>query len=476
MTGRYDITDDHHIRNDRATEHDRRTAPVSNTRTFVLDTNVLIADPQAIGYPATGHRPAFPGRFDEHHVVIPIRVVEELEGLRNRPFEVGFAAREALRNIEAIRIVHGVLTDPVTINDLGGTVRIELNNTSRGNLHEALQVDTSDHRIIAVAKNLSDAGVPNVVLVSKDAPVRIKASVEGIRAEEYENEKWGDSGWTGVIDAHVPQDFIDELYAVGPVGIAIEDATVDLGNDIVVNACLNLTGPRSGALARVHADKRIRPIVDSQSLGGKIRGRNAEQRFAIDMLLDPDVGIVSLAGNPGTGKTLLAVLAGLQQRDGGKVQVFRPMDPVGGSDQSIGFLPGSVDEKLEPVSRAIKDSLEAVYSAHQIEALFETRSLTIEPVAFVRGRTLRGWVVLDEAQSWERRPLEALLTRAGENAKVVLCWDQHQSDNSRATPEAGIAGLRDRFKGHPIFGHVTLRQTERSAVAAAVNEVLHGRP
>ncbi|AXV10326.1 putative ATPase related to phosphate starvation-inducible protein PhoH (plasmid) [Euzebya pacifica] len=441
-------------------------------RTFVLDTNVLIADPQAIGYPAANGRLAFPGRFDEHDVVIPIRVIEELEGLRNRPFEVGFAAREALRNIEALRVVHGTLANPVTINDQGGTVRIELNNTSRANLHEALQADTSDHRIIAVAKNLADAG-HDVVLVSKDAPVRIKASVEGLAAEEFKNEQWGDSGWSGVVDAHVPQEFIDELYASGPVGVALTDAPDSLIN-CVANTCLNLSGPRSGTLARVHADKRVRAIADSQTLGGKIRGRNAEQRFAIDLLLDPRVGIVSLAGLAGSGKTMLAVLAGLQQRDGGRVQVFRPLDAVGGPDQSVGFLPGTLHEKMSPYVSAIRDSLEVVYAPHEIDSMLERRSLTVEPVTYVRGRTLRGHIVLDEAQSWERRPLEALLTRAGEDSKVVLCWDQAQSDNSRATPEAGVAGLRDRFKGHPIFGHVTLRRTERSAIASAVNEVLHG--
>lgn len=440
-------------------------------RTFVLDTNVLIADPQAFGYPATPGRPGAEGRFEEHDVVIPIRVVEELEGLRHRPFEVGFAAREALRNLEAIRVAHGSVTEPVTVNPLGGTVRIELNNTGRDGLHEALQSDTSDHRIIAVAKNLADAGT-DVVLVSKDAPVRIKASVAGISAQEYRNEMIGDSGWTGVIDVEVPQDFIDRLYAVGGEGIDLADAPDVLrGPDVVVNACLTLGAARSGALARVHADKRIRVLNDHQSLG-KIRGRNAQQRFAIDLLLDPTVGIVSLSGPPGTGKTMLSVLAGLDAPKGPAVRVFRPIDPVG--DQQMGFLPGTASEKMEPYAAAIKDSLEAAYAPHEIESLFERRRLTVEPASYVRGRTLRGVTIIDEAQSYERRPLEALISRAGDDSKVVLCWDPAQSDNSRATPEAGVAGLRDRFKGHPIFGHVALTRTERSPIAKAFNEVVYG--
>lgn len=442
-------------------------------RTYVLDTSVLVADPLAIGRAPDDARDGHNGRFEEHAIVVPIRVVEELEGLRSRPGQVGWAAREALRNIESYRVVHGSVTTDMPVNDDGGTFRVEINNIHRDDLHETLRGDTSDNRIVAVAANLGLAGA-DVVLVSKDAPMRIRASIAGVAADAYRNEKVIDSGWTGIVSATVTKDVVNELFTLGASGMAAADAPAELAS-AVANTCFNLSHGTGGCLARMHGDKRIRVIDDSQYLGNnkkRIRPRNAEQRFAVDLLRDPEVKIVSLVGAAGTGKTMMAAMAGLTDPGYDRVQVFRPIDAVAG--QELGFLPGGVDDKIAPYVQAIRDSLEVVYAPHEIDSMMERRSLTVEPITYVRGRTLRGWVVVDELQNVERIGMEVMLNRMGEDSKVILCADPSQVDNPRAGADP-LNLIRERMKGHPIFGHVTLRTPERSEIAKAVNAALYSQ-
>lgn len=429
--------------------------PSGAVRTYVLDTSVLLADPRALG------------RFDEHQVVIPIVVLMELEAKRNHP-ELGWAARQSLRALEALRIAHGSLTEPIPLNERGGTLQVELNHQSTRDLPPALTADNNDHRILAVAHSLRNDG-RDVVVVTKDLPLRLKASLVGLDAEEYRSELAIDTGWTGFVEMAVPGELIDELYA---------ERVVDLAEarELPCHTGLALVSGSQSALGRVHADKRIHLVRGDRHLFD-VRGRSAEQRVAIDVLADPDVGIVSLGGAAGTGKSVLALAAGLEavleQRTHRRVIVFRPLFAVGG--QELGFLPGSESEKMAPWAAAVFDALESFAGAEVVEEVCARDLLEVLPLTHIRGRNLTDtFVVVDEAQNLERQVLLTALSRLGTGSRVVLTHDVAQRDNLRVGRHDGIATVIEAMKGHPLFAHVTLTRAERSPVAALVTELLDG--
>ncbi len=427
-------------------------------RTYVLDTSVLLADPSSLR------------RFEEHDVVVPVVVLNELEEKRHHP-ELGWAAREALRSLEALRLQHGSLTEPMPVNDVGGTVRVELNHQDQSTLPEALRSDqhghpTNDQRILAVAKNLSAEGLA-VSLVSKDLPLRLKASIAGMEAEEYRNELASDTSWTGLVEIEVGSEQIDELYA---------ERVLDLDEirDVPCNAGVVLTSGTQSALGRVRDDKRLHLVRGDHSLF-EVHGRSAEQRVALDLLADPEVGIVSLGGAAGTGKSVLAIAAGLdavlERATHKRVVVFRPLYAVGG--QELGFMPGDADEKMNPWAAAVHDALEAIAGPEVIDEVIERRLLEVLPLTHIRGRSLTDtFVVIDEAQNLERGVLLTALSRLGAGSRVVLTHDVAQRDNLRVGRHDGIASVVAALKGHPLFGHVTLTRSERSAIAALVTELL----
>ena len=422
-------------------------------RTYVLDTSVLLADPGALR------------RFDEHEVVLPLVVVTELEGKRHHP-ELGYFARTALRHLDELRIVHGRLDEPIAIGDIGGSLRVELNHTDPAGLPAGFRLGDNDSRILAVAANLSAEG-HEVTLVSKDLPMRVKASAVGIPAEEYRAELAMESGWTGMAEVEVPATAIDDMY---------EDAVIDLdeARDLPCHTGLVLCSERGSALGRVHADKRVHLVKGDREAFG-IRGRSAEQRIALDLLLDPDVGIVSLGGRAGTGKSALALCAGLEavmeRRQHRKVVVFRPLYAVGGQD--LGYLPGSESEKMQPWAQAVFDALGAVTSRDVIDHVLEREMLEVLPLTHIRGRSLHdAFVIVDEAQSLERNVLLTVLSRIGAGSKVVLTHDVAQRDNLRVGRHDGVVAVVEKLKGHPLFAHVTLTRSERSPVAALVTEML----
>ncbi|GAA5124939.1 PhoH family protein [Alloalcanivorax gelatiniphagus] len=432
------------------------TAPSdSGRRTYVLDTSVLLADPSAIK------------RFAEHEVVLPVVVITELEGKRNHP-ELGFFARSALRALDELRAVNGRLDEPVSIGDEGGTVRVELNHTDPASLPSGFRLGDNDTRILAVARNLADEG--NVVtLVSKDLPLRIKASAVGLDAEEYRAESISssDTGYTGMTELEVPASDLDELY---------EDGVLDLAEarDLPCHNGLVLLSERGTALARVGADKRVHLVRGDRDAFG-IHGRSAEQRIALEMLLDPEVGIVSLGGRAGTGKSAMALCAGLEavmeRRQHKKVVVFRPLFAVGG--QELGYLPGSENEKMSPWAQAVFDTLGALTGKDVIDEVMDRGMLEVMPLTHIRGRSLHdAFVIVDEAQSLERNVLLTVLSRIGANSKVVLTHDVAQRDNLRVGRHDGIVAVVDKLKGHPLFAHVTLTRSERSPIAALVTEML----
>ncbi|WP_243064277.1 PhoH family protein [Humibacter sp. RRB41] len=421
-------------------------------RTYVLDTSVLLSDPRAVF------------RFAEHSVVIPVVVISELEGKRNDP-ELGYFARQSLRFLDEMRVRHGRLDFPVPVGD-GGSLRVELNHSNMSVLPSGLQLGDNDSRILAVAQNLSNDGLA-VTVVSKDLPLRVKAASIGLTAEEYRAELAPESGWTGVADVDLGSNDMAKLYEH-------EELTTDVVADLPVNTGLIVHSDRGSALGRVVGDNRFKLVRGDRDVFG-LHGRSAEQRLAIEMLLDPEIGILSLGGRAGTGKSALALCAGLEsvleRQQHKKIMVFRPLYAVGG--QELGYLPGDQGEKMTPWGQAVFDTLGAVVSPNVIEEVLERGILEVLPLTHIRGRSLHdAFVIVDEAQSLERNVLLTVLSRIGQNSKVVLTHDVAQRDNLRVGRHDGVASVIETLKGHPLFGHVTLTRSERSAIAALVTELL----
>ena len=421
-------------------------------RTYVLDTSVLLSDPKAIF------------RFAEHEVVLPVVVVSELEKKRNDP-ELGYFARQALRFLDNLRVKHERLDMPVEVGD-GGTLRVELNHTSDSALPSGLRLGDNDTRILSVALNLSNEGL-DVVVVSKDLPLRVKASSIGLAAEEYRAELAADSGWTGIAELSLSGDEMQKLYEK-------EELRTTLVEDLPRNTNLVVHSERGSALARVVGPKNIELVRGDRDLFG-LHGRSAEQRLAIDMLQDSSIGIVSLGGRAGTGKSALALCAGLdavlEKRLHKKIMVFRPLYAVGG--QNLGYLPGDADEKMNPWAQATFDTLGSVISDNVMDEIIDRGLIEVLPLTHIRGRSLHdAFVIVDEAQSLERNVLLTVLSRIGQNSKVVLTHDVAQRDNLLVGRHDGIASVIEALKGQKLFGHITLQRSERSDIAALVTDLL----
>jgi PhoH-like ATPase len=421
-------------------------------RVYVLDTSVLLADPSALS------------RFAEHEVVLPLVVIAELEAKRDHP-ELGWFARQSLHSLDDLRVRHGRLDRPLPANEAGGTVRVELNHSDPSVLPSGYRIGDNDSRILTVAANLAAEGA-DVVLVSKDLPLRIKAASIGMHAQEYLAEQV-ESGWTGMAELDAAGDEVDLLYA---------QETLDLpaARELPCHTGVVLLSERGSALARVGPDKSLRLVRGDRDAFG-VHGRSAEQRIALDLLLDPDVGIVSLGGRAGTGKSALALCAGLEavleRRMHRKVVVFRPLYAVGGQD--LGYLPGSESEKMAPWAQAVFDTLGALVSDSVIDEVIHRELLEVMPLTHIRGRSLHdAFVIVDEAQSLERGVLLTVLSRIGQNSRVVLTHDVAQRDNLRVGRHDGVAAVIEALKGHPLFAHVTLTRSERSPIAALVTEML----
>ena len=432
------------------------------TQTYVLDTSVLLSDPRAIL------------RFAEHQVVLPVVVITELEAKRHHA-ELGYFARSALRMLDDLRVTHGRLDEPVPVGEAGGTLRVELNHVDPTVLPAGFRLGDNDTRILAVAKNLADEG-QRVTLVSKDLPMRVKASAVGLHAEEYRAELAVDSGWTGMTEVQLADEQMARFWEAERLELADVDLTGQDTGPLLCHTGVVVHSPRGSALARVTADKQLRLVRGDQDVFG-VHGRSAEQRIAIDLLLDEEIGILSLGGRAGTGKSALALCAGLEavleRRQHRKVMVFRPLYAVGGQD--LGYLPGSEAEKMNPWAQAVFDTLGALVSQEVVEEVMDRGMLEVLPLTHIRGRSLHdAFVIVDEAQSLERNVLLTVLSRIGQSSRVVLTHDVAQRDNLRVGRHDGVAAVIEALKGHPLFAHVTLTRSERSPVAALVTELLEG--
>lgn len=430
----------------------------------MIDTCVLLADPNALL------------RFDEHRVVLPLVVVEELDRQKSRMDEVGANARSAIRLLESLGASESGGLEVPTALPGGGSLRIELNGITSDRLPEIFDPSTVDHRILATCLNLVDDGAPTV-LVTKDAALRIKGAQLGVPVEDYRGDTVQvDESYSGVAKIDVAGEIIDALFGSGK--IVLEDP------GLVVNQFVVVHGPGSqSGLGRVVDDGRqtvITRVPGSRHIFG-VESKNTRQAFALDLLMDPDVAAVSVMGMAGTGKTFLALAAALEQvLELGRyrrVSVYRPLVAVG--RQEVGYLPGDLSEKLEPWMAAVHDNLYALFGRSEgsvrdtVEELFERDVLEMAAVTYLRGRSITGeLVIVDEAQNLELPTLKVILTRMGADSKVVFCGDLTQVDNPYVSPFGGLAAMIEKFKGNPLFGHVTLDRTVRSPLAEYAAKIL----
>jgi PhoH-like ATPase len=435
----------------------RRNTRKAAPRTYVLDTSVLLADPAAFL------------RFDEHEVILPLVAISELEGKRHHP-ELGYFARQSLRLLDDLRVKYGRLDEPVPVTPSGGTLRVELNHADPTVLPPGFRNDANDTRILSVALALAAEG-KNVTLVSKDMPLRVKAAAVGLAADEYRHGQASDPTWTGMAELELSEAQVNALYA---------GETLDLNEaaGLPTHTGLVLHSSRGSALGRVLADKTIRLVRGDREAFG-LHGRSAEQRIALDLLLDESIGIVSLGGRAGTGKSALALCAGLEQvmerRRHKKVVVFRPLYAVGGQD--LGYLPGSEAEKMSPWAQAVFDTLGALVHENVLDEVMSRGMLEVLPLTHIRGRSLHdAFVIVDEAQSLERGVLLTVLSRVGTGSRVVLTHDVAQRDNLRVGRHDGVVAVIEALKGHPLFAHVTLTRSERSPIAEVVTDLLEDLP
>ncbi len=434
---------------------------------LVVDTSVLIADPTCVL------------EFTDADVVVPLTVVEELDGLKSRADDVGRAARTALRTLEELRVAHGgSLAEPVPTGNGTATLQIEINNIRKHLLVEhGLDPSVPDNRIIGAAIGQSDFGP--TTMISNDAALRIKAAHLGVDAAEHRltrsDRQRGAVGWTTI---EAPYDAIDCLYAAG--AIAIEAISTDV--ELTENEFAVLRSGSQSALVRAVDDEFVLLSQHVPEAWG-LRPRSKEQRFALELLLDPDIAVIALDGRAGTGKTILAIAAGLEQVvEQGRYErlaVYRPLVPVGRAD--VGFLPGGLDEKLDPWMAAIHDAVVALTdrgsikdARDMVDELTNRGQLSLESVTFLRGRSLqRQFVVIDEAQNLEPTTLRTILTRVGDGTKVIFTGDTSQID----APYLGesnnaLSVLASAFADQRCFGHITLTACERSDVASLAAELL----
>jgi PhoH-like ATPase len=439
-------------------------------KAFVIDTNVLLHDPSAMM------------RFEDNDVVLPITIIEELDRFKKQPEVTGRNARQVSRTLDKLR-QQGHLTEGILL-DSGGTLRVALcDKKILQELPAELQGDSADNAILAVALELKQQCQCPVVLVSKDINLRIKADALGLAAEDYKTDKVDVEGlYTGMAEVMVEAGEIEQLLKQGDLM---------LEHHFFPNQGLTLidaANPSHTILAVVDSSgDRLVPLLKLPQSGvSRIRPRNREQKFALDLLLRNSIALVTLVGKAGTGKTLLAIAAGLNQvadeKHYNRLLISRPIVPMG---RDLGYLPGEVQEKLTPWMQPLYDNFDLIFGTQDSsdkpgywrrghEELIERGLLQIEPLTYIRGRTLpKQFFIVDEAQNLTPHEVKTILTRAGEGTKVVLTGDIEQIDNPYVDAASnGLSYVVERFKHDPLAGHITLRKGERSGLAERATVLL----
>jgi PhoH-like ATPase len=429
-------------------------------KTFVLDTNVLLHDPEAIT------------KFPNNNVVIPVTVLEELDKMKRLPNDLGKNSRWVFRLLDALPATgKGDLHNGVLLGN-ESTIRIQLEIKTDATYGFSLAIN--DNKIIMAAYLLQETG-ENVVFVSKDFAARIKAEAIGLMAQDYQNLKFAyDSIYRGIRRVETSKHDIDIFY---------KDGTIVLPHmDCHPNEYFVMTSPEhSSAVGKYDPHKKsLEPLLKAPSLWG-LKPRNVEQRCAVDLLLRDDIKLVTLLGQAGTGKTLLALACGLRKVfDEGlysRILVSRPVVPLG---RDIGYLPGTKEEKLFNWMQPIYDNLEFLCDSSGHEAnetlrwVMESKKIEMEAVTYIRGRSLpKMYIIIDEAQNLTPHEVKTIISRAGEGTKVILTGDPTQIDNPYLDKDSnGLSYTIGKFSEHKIFGHVFLEKTERSELAALAAEVL----
>jgi PhoH-like ATPase len=440
----------------------------SSKKVFVLDTNVLLHDPSSITH------------FQEHDIVIPIVVIEEVDTFKKDQTEIGRNARAVSRQLDRLRL-SGSLSQGVPMEG-GGTLRVDVTPHPLDLGLTSLDKHKADNQILACALAQLKVRKERVVMVSKDTNLRIKADALGLQAEDYTTDRVAvDELYTGTVVWEVESVKMDMLFDGGlvpdpdrpPLNPNQFVTLVDLNNDVHT------------ALGRFYAtDGRIHPLKRVEVPPWGIKPRNREQQFAMELLLDDSIQVVTLLGKAGTGKTLLAIAAGLQQvvdeERFNKLLVSRPVMPMG---RDLGFLPGDVSEKLRPYMQPIYDNLDLIVAANMEQRrrssmtpaqLEEGGYMSVEPLTYIRGRSIPNqYLIVDEAQNLTPHEVKTILTRAGDGTKIVLTGDPFQIDNPYVdTSTNGLSYLAEHFKHLELAGHVTLVKGERSRMAELASNLL----
>ena len=433
-------------------------------KTFVIDTNVLLHDPDSIF------------AFKDNKVVIPMVVIEELDSFKKINDERGRSARLVIRSLDALRHI-GALSKGVSIKD-NGILKIEM-SASDIELPKDFQSHKSDNQILSIALSLKKQG-EKVIFITKDINLRIKAEMLNIQTQDYEKSKVKiDELYSGWRELKVSAEKIDKFY---------KDGKLVLKGDFYPNEFIALkdeAGSNKSALTKYSAQlKALAPIFHQNALPWGLKPLNMEQKFAIELLLCNDINLVTLVGLPGAGKTLLALACGLQktveERYFRKLYIARPIIPMG---KDLGFLPGTKEEKLGPWMGAINDNLEFLMDkgGHQdtkteekIDYLFGSGQIEVDALTYIRGRSLpQQYIIIDDAQNLTPHEVKTIISRAGNGTKIVLTGDPYQIDNPYLDASSnGLTYLVERFKGQSLFGHVTFSKSERSNLAALSSELL----
>ncbi|MDP1835981.1 MAG: PhoH family protein [Chlamydiales bacterium] len=428
-------------------------------KAFVLDTNVLLHDPESIC------------KFPNNEVIIPVSVLEELDKMKRLPSEVGKNSRAVIRFLDDLRAKGGGSMHEEGIkldNDSVLRLQIEIKTDFDPNF----QTSVVDNRIILAALWLQDRG-RKVVFVSKDFAARLKAEAVGIEAQDYQNLKFSyDVIYRGLSDLKITKSEMDHF---------LKDGLLKTDKEFRPNEYCSLISPESTGLAKYNSEKQaLEPLLKPKNIWG-IEARNPEQRCAIDLLLRDDIKLVSLVGAAGTGKTLLALACGLRKvfDDGiySRILVSRPIVPLG---RDIGYLPGTKEEKLFHWMQPIYDNLEYLCesSGHEpnetLRWVLDSKKVEMEAVTYIRGRSIpRQYFIIDEAQNLTPHEIKTIISRAGEGTKVVLTGDPTQIDNPYLDKDSnGLTYVVGRFNEHAIYGHMYLDKTERSALAALAAEIM----
>ncbi|HZG88287.1 PhoH family protein [Paenibacillus sp.] len=439
---------------------------------YVLDTNVLLHDPNALY------------AFEDNDVIIPAIVLEEIDSKKRNADEIGRNARYVSRLLDSLRD-KGRLHDSIPLEG-GGTLKVELNHRSFARMQELFGESTVDNRILAVALNYlyEEQEKPNpkpVVIVSKDVLVRIKADVLGLTAEDYLNDRTVGLNdlYTGYLTIKVHPSVIDEFYSYRflPVSAVSTYASLLPHSFVILKDEL---GSSKSALLKVNADgKKLEPLFLSNDPVWGITARNAQQRMAMELLLNDDVPLVTLTGKAGTGKTLLALAAGLMkvedERKYKKLLIARPVVPMG---KDIGYLPGEKEEKLRPWMQPVYDNLEYLFDTKKSgdidKILAGLTSIQVEALTYIRGRSIPGqFIIIDEAQNLSRHEVKTIVSRVGEGSKIVLMGDPEQIDHPYLDASSnGLTHVVERFKAEPLSGHITLEKGERSHLAQLAADLL----